>query len=507
MTNNKSLGNQALEMICKNKLVRTYITRRSPLWFFNIYFADHMEFETAPFQYEMIDLINRDDWKLLCIVAFRGSSKTTLMTTTQVLWSILGKRQSKFALIISATQAQAKQQMMNIRGVLEHNDTLKNDLGPFRDETDQWGGTTIVFTKLGARISVVSVNESIRGIKHLQHRPELVVIDDPEDIQSAKTRDGREKIYNWFKGEVMPIGSKQPRIVVLGNVVHEHCLVMKLKQEITEGTTTGIYKEYALIDENGESMWPGKFPTPKDLEEEKRRIGNDRTWYREYLLKIIPDEDQIIPKEYIHYYDVMPARTVENKFRFAVSSVDLAVKDKEGADYTAIVSAYIYGYGRDMKIYILPYPVNKRMRFPAIIATIKEVSKRIGGGVRTRAYVEGNAAQSYAVQQLEYDGFYIKEIISRGDKSERLACISPSLQNAQVLFPQKGCELLISQVVNFGLEDHDDLCDALVMLVSNVLEEGGKYSPFPNQGPKKPDKGEDDDRGRPITAGLLKIRF
>ena len=154
------------------------------------------------------------------------------------------------------------------------------------------------------------------------------------------------------------------------------------------------------------------------------------------------------------------------------------------------------------------------MPFPTIVETIKVVSKQLGGGNRTKTYIEGNAAQSYVIQQLVHDGYYTKEVISRGEKGERLAYISPSIQNAQVLFPRKGCELLISQTVNFGLEDHDDLSDALVILVNEVLKDSSGYEPF-SRLPTPPTDDENPKldvdgkiRGyRPITAGLMKKIF
>jgi predicted phage terminase large subunit-like protein len=501
MQKNKSLREAALEIICKNRLVRTFIARRSPLWFLNLYFPEHLEFETAPFQYEMLDLIQRDDWKLLCVTAFRAGAKTTILNFAHVLWAVLGKRESNFVLIITQTQTQARQQMKNLRSALEYNHVFARDMGPFKNDTEEWGASSIVFTKRKARISVASVNEAIRGIKHLQYRPDLVLIDDPEDLQSAKTTEGRNKIYNWFKGEVLPIGSKNTRFVVLGNVVHERCLVMRLKQEITENKMSGIFKEYPILNEFGESMWPGKFATPEDIAAERKRIGDDRTWYREYLLKVLPEDDQIISRDAIKHYDVLPAKTTANEYRFAVSSVDPAAKIGEENDFTAIVSAQIYGYGENMKIYILANPVNRKMLFPEIIKTIKEISTRIGDGNKTRTYIEGNAAQSYAVQQLNPDGYPVTEVTSRGDKRERLFCVSPAILNAQVLFPRQRCELLIDQLVNFGLEDHDDLSDALVMLINEVMKDAGRYYPFSyGEIPKQTN-------GKNITAGLINMIF
>lgn len=503
MKTNKSLGHAALEMICKNKLVRTFVVRASHLWFFNIYFSNYIEFETAPFQYKLFDLTQRTDWKLLVLVAFRNSGKTSIMTTSHALWSVLGKHQCKYVLIISQTQSQAKQQLMNIRNTLEKNSVLKNDLGPMKTEDSEWGSSTIVFSKYDARITVASVNEAIRGTKHNEHRPDLVLIDDPEDLQSVKTRESRKKTYDWFKSEIIPIGSLRTRIVVIGNLLHEDCLVMRLRKEIQSDILSGIYEEFPLVDANKNIMWPGKFPTMEAVNAERKRIGDDRTWYRELLLKLLPEDDRVIERDWIQYYDVLPPKTSAHSYRFSVSGVDLAAKTNESSDYTAIVSGHVYGYGKDMKIYITPSPVNRKMLFPAIIASIKEVSARLGSGNRTRTYIEGNAAQSHTVQQLKSEGWPVIEVISRGDKRERLFCVSPQIQNGQVLFPRKGCELLIDQLANFGLEDHDDLCDAFVILVSEVSKDAGKYQPF-SHGPTPEPRSS---LSRPITFGILKMNF
>lgn len=463
-------------MICKSKLVRTHVTRNSHLWFFNIYFADYLEFETAPFQFELFDLTDRTDWNLLCLVAFRSSAKSTLMTLSYVLFSVLGVQEKKFVLILAHTQTQAKQQMKNIRGALEHNETLRRDLGPFRDETDEWGASSIVFTKLGARISVASVSEAIRGVRHLQHRPDLIIVDDPEDLQSVKTKEGRDKIYQWFKGEIMPIGSKRTRIIVIGNVLHRDCLVMRLKDEIADGITTGIYREYALVGPNGQSMWPGRFPTLASIEEERRRIGNDKSWFREYLLKIIPDEDQVVKREWIKYYDKLPDRNDPAlPYRMSAIAVDPGIKST--GDPTAIVAGHLYGYGQNAKIYISPIYFNGGLDYADIIKKIKEMSLRLGEGYRCQIIVETVQAQTWIFQELQPQGWPISEFLPHGlgDKEQRLSSISPLIQNTQVEF-HRGCEEIINQAVNFGLENHDDLSDALVMLVLHFTKHMGHGS-------------------------------
>ena len=507
MKNDKTLRQEILETICQNKLVRSYVTRRSHLWFFNIFFADYVEYETAPFQYEIFNLTERTDWNLLCLVAFRGSAKSTLLTLSYVLWAILGVQSKKFVLIVAQTQSQAKQHMMNIRGALEHNEVLKRTLGPFREETDTWGASTIVFTKLNARISVASVSEAIRGIKHLQHRPDLVLIDDPEDLQSARTKEGRDKIYAWFKGEIMPIGSKQTRIVVIGNVLHEHCLVMRLKQEITDNVTTGIYREYPLLRSGGESMWPGKFPALTDIETERRRIGNDKTWFREYLLQVIPDDDQVVKREWIKYYDALPESSPAHTYRMSASAVDPGTKNKEGTDPTAIVSGHLYGHGQDARIYISPIYFNGTLDFLDIVKKVKEMSEQLGKGRRTHVVVETVQAQTYIFQDLMHQGYPVSEFYPQryGDKEQRLtSTTAPLIQNAQIVF-HRSCEEIINQIVNFGLENHDDLCDALVMLVIYLTQFMGYGDGKTQGGPVCGGNARlfPDDRRDPDTDGAL----
>lgn len=179
----------------QDKKIRTAITRESFSYFFHFYYAHYVKYETADFQKNIISLIESSHKRNLFVVAFRGSGKSTIVTAAYPIWAILGKQQKKFVVIFCQTQAQAKQHMMNLRRELEDNDLLKKDLGPFRENSDEWGAQSIVFSNTNARITVASVDQSIRGIRHYESRPDLIICDDVEDISSTKTRDGRNKTY------------------------------------------------------------------------------------------------------------------------------------------------------------------------------------------------------------------------------------------------------------------------------------------------------------------------
>ncbi len=182
----------------------------------------------------MFNLTEDKKVKNLYIVAFRGSGKSTIITTSYPIWAILGKQQKKFVLILCQTRNQAKQHMINLKRELESNQLLKNDLGPFQEESDEWGSSSLVFSNMNARISVASTEQSIRGLRHGAHRPDLIIGDDVEDMASAKTKEGRQKTYDWLKGEVIPTGDRNTKLVIVGNLLHEDSLLMHLKRDIEE---------------------------------------------------------------------------------------------------------------------------------------------------------------------------------------------------------------------------------------------------------------------------------
>ena len=47
-----------------------------------------------------------------------------------------------------------------------------------------------------------------------------------------------------------------------------------------------------------------------------------------------------------------------------------------------------------------------------------------------------------------------------------------------MLFPRRGAETLIAQLVGFGTERHDDLADALVILLLKAMEQPKDVTPL-----------------------------
>ena len=508
-----TLTPEELEQIKLNRTVRRMLARKSHFWFFSIYLSHYIKYPFAPFHHDIFVLTEDEELKLAVLVVFRGGGKSTLVTLSYAIWSIIGMQKKKFVLILSQTQAQARLLLTNIKRELESNQLLKDDIGPFEEVGDEWGATSIVISNYEARITIASTEQGVRGLRHGQYRPDVVICDDVEDLNVVKTKEGRDKTFSWFTGEVLPIGDKETKFIIVGNLLHEDSLLMRLRKMIVEGKLDGKFFAYPLLDDEGNMAWLGKFPTLQDIEKLKATIGSDSAWSREYLLKIISDADRVVHPEWIQYYDSIPQEQ-GNDFRYIATGIDLAISQKESADYTAMVSAKVYGHQEELKVYILPNPINKRMSFPDTVEMAIQLSKTLGNDTYTKLFIEEVGYQQALVEHLEAKNIPAEGVkIAGQDKQARLTLITHLIRQGKVLFPKQGVEDLIMQLTGFGVEKHDDLADAFSLLLLKIMGFDNESEPqvtFIDLGDfygrrSLSDIGEGYDY--PITKGLYREKF
>lgn len=204
------------------------------------------------------------------------------------------------------------------------------------------------------------------------------------------------------------------------------------------------------------------------VEKLKATIGTESAWFREYLLKIISDADRLVHPDWIQYYDTIPPG-MSNQFRYRATGMDLAISERESADCTAMVTGDTYDHAEDLRVYILPNPINKRMGFPETVKTAIELARTL----KSKLYIEDVGYQKALIQHLSnVANLSVEGFKTAGqDKRSRLALVTHLIQQGKVLFPRHGAEELIAQLTGFGIEKHDDLADAFSILMLKIMEE------------------------------------
>lgn len=427
------------------------------------YLPHYFTLPKAEFHDELIDLLG--DWskQYVAVEGFRGSAKSSLASTALVLYAAL-EGKTKFIIPINETDDVVKLTVAGLREELERNNDIRKDYGDLikknASRQTSFNETNIVLQN-GCRIMGRSRGQKIRGLKHNQYRVGLVVADDIEEVGKVDKKEYRDKTENWLRGTVIPaIDENEGRMVVLGNKLHTDAIMERLKK-----IPIFTYKEYPLIDPTtGACTWKGKYPTQQSLDAQKAKVGQTM-WLREYLLKVVPPEGQDVKQEWIQYYDELPTEAAAGLHG---TGVDLAISQKETADFTTMVSGVTATINDIPRIYIKAYPVNAHLTFHETIETAKGMAQLSPLSV---FFVEQVAYQLAAIQEMERQMIPVVPMHAGGDKRARLRAIAIYIQNGTIQFPRYGCEDLITQLLGFGIESHDDLVDGFVYLILGLVQQ------------------------------------
>jgi predicted phage terminase large subunit-like protein len=466
MDNPTEIEKDVFDRIAESPKLLLALAGRSFEYFFLIFFP--MEHKLADFHYEFFRIAQDDSIKCASVMAFRFSGKSTILNTAYIIWAIMGSPKMKFIVLASQTQRQAQMHLRNIRREIEANWLLRKIFGPFQEGTEEWRSSQLVIPKYNAMIVAMSVEESKRGIRYGTHRPDLIVVDDAEDLTSTQTQEGRDKIYKWLTGELVTIGDENTKIVYLGNIVHNDAALVRIEQRIKSGATPGVAMRIPIVTSEGISAWRERFPDQASLDALRQKF-DPSTWHREFLLKPVPLEEQIIKPEDIQYYDEISEHAYSC---MNVHGVDLAISQKETADYTAIVSGVTYRYlnGKQWHLCITPGVVNRRMDFKQTVDVIHEIRNSSGAHL---FFVEAVGYQQAAIETLQRYGVAVTSMRPVADKTARLTVAASFIKDGTVRFPRRGCELILNQLYDFGSDNHDDMVDALVYLILGTVAEGG----------------------------------
>ena len=460
------LNENTLQAILSDRKMRATLTKESVLYFATIYFPHYFGYGFAQFQYDMFRIVEDANGKLAVAITFRGSGKSTLFTTIAPLWCIMGAQQKKHVLIVCKTQEQARSHMASIKAELESNELLRDDLGPFKETNNTWNSMSLEFSKYGAKITAVSIDQGIRGLRYKQYRPDLIICDDIEDSSSVKTKEGRKRIHELYSSEIAPLGDLNTKMIMVGNYLHPNSLLTTLRESIKSGKIAGEELFIPLVNDEGQIAWPHKFSSLAEVEKLKALLADNRIWMQEYMLKVIPEDDQLVRYEDIRWYDEIPPGW-EPYFRFRAAGVDLAISKDSKADYTAVVSGMVYRNSGQYHIFIDRNPTNKRFNFRETINFMHGLKTSFPD---THLFVESTSYQRSLVEQLTAEGVDAHEVqIGNVSKQERLALVVNWIQRGQVHFPKEGATDLVNQIVNLGSELHDDLVDAFTLLMIQVM--------------------------------------
>lgn len=449
-------------------------------WEFASIFSDLM-IDTVPnFHREVIDMVLPIG--KYGIGAPRGFAKSTVIGLIFVGWLALNGYRW-FMPYISDTHLQAKLIVGGLKSEIETNEKLQFIYPNI--QTKRWGEEGFVVSGLqhDAFILPLGAGMKIRGLKFENHRPDLAVIDDLENLEAVYSAERRQKLKKWFDYDLEPAMDRYSKhIIYIGTILHYNSLLKQVldKQEKYTGWNT---RKFKALQDDGTSLWEGRFSG------EYLQQIRDNPQHPDYIGSIVfaqemqnepqDDQDRIIKLEWMKTYrfaqkvNEQEADTDElRKWKFLNTlersgGVDVAISEKETADYFAM---YIYGFekktGNEYQLDMFHGREPDINRQVAIIVDMIEKWKLQSLGIETVAFQKG--LYTLVRKELQVRGIYyckLIEIKTDKDKIRRARIHSSAFEGGFVhlRIDHPNYAIIRKELEEFPLGEHDDAFDALML--------------------------------------------
>lgn len=426
----------------------------------------------------------------LAIAAPRGEAKSTLVSQLFTLYCLVAQKK-RYALIVMDSIDQAYPMLEAIKVELEFNQRLRVDFPEIAGQGRVWQAATIV-TKANQKVQVAGSGKKLRGLRHGAYRPDLVVLDDIENDEQVRSPEQRDKLHDWLKKTVLPLGAAGDKldVVYIGTILHYDSVLnrtlsskawktAKFKALIRQPDDMSLWDKWedfylnegeavadAFYSQNKSAMDKGAVVSWAarpilTLMKIRARDGH-ATFDSEYQNDPLSSDDAMFANS-LTYWTELPGELVY----FGALDPSLG---KAGAsrDPSAIL---VGGYHRETgKLYVIEAQVKKRL--PDLI--IEDV-------IRMQKQYQ---CQRWFVETVQFQEFLKDELVKRSaqrgipvpatatkpntDKMLRIESLQPHMANGLILLHSSQATL-ISQLRHFPKADHDDGPDALEMLWRNAV--------------------------------------
>ncbi|MBU1101128.1 MAG: hypothetical protein KKA84_12065 [Bacteroidetes bacterium] len=463
-------------------------------------FAQAVTKPSPAFHYELSDLILDTSIKFLNIIAPRGSAKTTLVAILNIIHHLMFGRDKKVIIIVSRTQGHAINILQTIKDILDYNQNFRQLFGYWGVQSaKKWTSTEIVL-KDGSAIICKGMGQMLRGMNIGGQRPTLIILDDPEDENNTKTKEGMENNFKWLLQAAVPaLDADRGRMIVIGTPLNERSIIMQLQM-----MKRWVTKHYSYLYENedGEtvSLW-AEMKSVEELLAEKADleiIGKVSVFYKERMCQIIGDEDQLFREDYIKHWDgtleyrgddaylnitYLKGEGSVNKIVpvNVFMGVDPASSIQQSADYSVIFPIAV---DRSQNVYCLPY---FRKRVPPMEVG-RQVLVNYNNYKPRRTQIETTGYQEmlrdYLKEVCIKKGIFIPGLELKNNprtaKSKRIESLQPRFAQGKV-YLKVGMQEFEDELLMFPRGKHDDLIDGYYYAVK------GLYVPYHGVVNKNPD--------------------
>lgn len=501
---------------------RREIGAKSIMAFALTYLGAHFTLAPSPMHLEIctfLESASRLRGDRLAFAAPRNHAKSTIVSLAYLLWCICYGKEP-FILLISNTLDQAADFLSQIKRELQSNPRLIEDFPEVCEPPSgssgnrRWRRDEII-TRNDIKVTALGADTKIRGRKHREDRPTLIILDDIENEVEVRSPDQRRRKAEWFYKAVLKAGSAKTNVIVIGTILHYDALLATLVDaRKSPGWTGRTYKaviQWSTAIEDW-AHWEAVFCS---LETYRNARGPEaaRRYFEAHEKRMLKGT-KVLWSQREDYISLMIIRIVEGRVSFDSEKQndpvnpedclflesDFQYWDEDGttedqllnrlSGHCTIVGACDpsmgkHGRGRDDSaivtlvrdtqkgtLYVLDADI-RRLRPNQIIDNIIALQDRrkfVAFAMEANQYQEFLA--DVLTERARVAGIYvpIRKRTNTTDKHGRIQKLQPHITAGTIRFSRRHIPLL-DQLRQFPMGAHDDGPDALEM----ALEIAGQF--------------------------------
>ena len=410
---------------------------------------------------------HKEMWAMCClpdrkvgIAAPRGHAKSTAVTLSYALALALFRIRDHI-LIVSDTEGQASQFIGDLAVELAENEVLHENFGKITFEKDN-ATELIAVMRDGYRFRIIAKGseQKVRGIKWRNKRPNAILGDDLENDEIVMNRDRREKFKHWILKALIPCGSDDCIIRIVGTILHMDSFLENILND--PSWTTKRYRAHNV--DFSEILWPEKFSEERlrTIREDYINQGVPEGYSQEYLNYPIDEENAYFRKEDFQSYEL---DELKDKHLYYYSAIDFAITEKERSDYTVICTV---GVDHENNIYIVDvrkgrwdgleiinemFSVHSRYKPEIFTAEAGMIEKSLGAFIKEEMFKRGEFLNLNPMTPVK-------------DKQTRARSIQARMRAGGVYFDHNASWFadLQQEMLRFPRDVHDDQVDSLAWI-------------------------------------------
>ena len=294
------------------------LMRVNPVLAHRTCFAKRHPQASPAFHERMIQALHSAEPNVM-LMAFRGAAKSTLLEECICLKACYGEFHN--GVLLGESETRAIERLRSIKSEFEFNETLFQIFGVGPGSV--WSEAKALLSN-GVMLQAYGRNQSLRGTKHLQWRPDFLGVDDLEDEDSVRTPEARRKTMDYWTSVVVPALEPGTLVRMAATPLDPEALAPTLAKSKAWKTLT---IPIVSVAETGEDVpaWPDRYPLT--VVEQQREyfasLGRSDRFAQEYLCQAVDAASRIFtadmfrvdpglrPSWHAVYVVFDPARTVK----------------------------------------------------------------------------------------------------------------------------------------------------------------------------------------------------